>query len=580
MSRPLLPIVGLLVASSAGRAQDASPATVQNRADGMVERTHMIDCGLVRSLEKCELPILPFSIDDSSPAADEGRRASLSLLTGDDVITLIKETIAPDLWEAEPRPARITMVSSGRILVFAPERVHARIDELIGQLRLLLAPASELNLSFTASLEDRGNHAPTRSRRCALALQGPAIVRASDAERATLRLGLELEPQAGRVVVRPRTSTVPMSGVETTACSAPVKGGTLLQLALRCTAPVAAAKTSADATRSRAVTLSGPDAAVTGVLDDPLVAFASYAGTVFVPDGATLTLPSSVSTPLGTISFDVGVAVHGERGLDRFTFVSDPAAGTPRPPLFVMNRGAGLLQDLTLPRPTARLFDVGWTRSSDKTPNATLAIPGPVDLPMDSLWDALRDACDAEGKDESLNLGPAFVNARLHADHFAPVLSRLENWMAVGPPLLATGVVRGENREVLARFEMPVLANFPCIYWCGVEGTRIADWHAAAPPLSAWKLPTVEPWVDGLALRLAVTRGAEDAFNVDVAAKVVAPLEPPAPFAGDAASLPVDRLRVHDLFVDERRRLPAKGGTVTLGGSGVSLELTLVAARE
>ena len=83
MGRSWVPVICVLVASGAAKAQDAPPATARADADVMVERRHSIDVGLMRSPHECALPLLPFSIGDPSMPADDLERESICCVTPD-----------------------------------------------------------------------------------------------------------------------------------------------------------------------------------------------------------------------------------------------------------------------------------------------------------------------------------------------------------------------------------------------------------------------------------------------------------------------------------------------------------------
>ncbi|MBM4016306.1 MAG: hypothetical protein FJ293_15260 [Planctomycetes bacterium] len=535
-----------------------------------------------------ELPLLPLP-DRRLPELEPGGEP-FQLADPDTLIELIRSVIEPDGFETEME-WEIGWLDTGELLVTAPTEVHAKIGELLATLERDLVPSERLELRLLPGGVDAAGGATWVDRATAdkrLAAAAPLhLVRvalrdlmpngASSGTTRTYASGFDLEIAQGSFALEPQVGSY-LEGIRVAVRGTRVEGGALVDL-LVCA--------SANAADHEVVT---PDAqgflnmkpalvtrATAGRIELPRVGFASFGGTVLLNEGKVLWLPVSIALASG--SYEATLEVRCELGSSKPAATIEPVAigdGGPlrlmlrRPPAAflapVTARDAAAADALVVPF-NDRFFPEGCTMSFGESGNG------------EQLLYLARSVASAE-LDENFGtqLGP-HPSGVLRSLLSPAASDRVSKALATfgAPDLAAT--LRGRivvDGDVRGEFALPLVVDRVASLWTGVQVPLIARWEPKVSNDVMACVPRIESVLDGAALRFELSRGARGDLRLDVRGALQLLAAPPRlVMVDDAARQALHHYSARTATINERIALPARGGSVTLGGD-VALELTLV----
>jgi len=473
----------------------------------------------VRASTGGRVALLPIAIGPvATPPAgssDLGERELDRLFDDDDLVDFAKTAVAPETWNDAANGIEI---DGDELVVRAPAEVTQRVADRVAFLARRRGPSRELVVRV------RSADGATLLRTLRTTLRDRVPQRAASGARETFVRDWRTEICETSAAADPIVAEL-FRGLELAARCEAVDGGTLLALALsesEAAGETATIEPKATARLHTAAKLFTPLAC--GAIDRPRSAFLSLSGELFVPDGGTVRVPFRVDGVAGPCAYVLELELAGEK---------------PPPP---ERPGQRLLAAVgALPtEPPDGLFDDGWPSDlsdEDETPHdceflvGRLAVDRRDNDPPDRLSDALAGA---------LTIDATLVDAE----------GRVRAAFVVTP--------LGGRRLVLAG---------------GVEGTRLARWDVDVANDASTSVPDLEAWVDGLVISLAPARdGAGRSLRVVAAACLLDEL-PRLRDLDDASKLEVEELRARRLHLDQIVALPDAGGTLTLGGGGLTLRL-------
>ena len=570
----------------------AGPAEPRRSDRPIVVQRH----SLARFLEAVPLawptfPLLP--LDDSGgydlePIADEPAAAH----DADTLIDLLRTVVEPSQWDTEEW--FVHREENGTLLVGAPSDVHAKIAELLATLERDALPSERLEVrvlpgraaSDGALLVDR---ATADGRRAAQGALHTARVALRDLLRVATETGVRHEYVAAWDVEVAESAGIAgptrsdwLAGLRLSACATRVEAGALVQLAV-CSADAIGELESlaivAEATHRLDSSLLQQRAF--GRLDAPRVGFVSFAGTLLIPDGKVLWLPVTARSAYGTV--ECTLELRCELGGSRVLTVIEPIARSEGEPLrFWMHR----------PLPEA-LRRIGFGRLAaeqrrfdrDEQPfGASLRGPAAV-ARFGEIGDldrapelAARAAGDELESDPGCHL--ALAGSMVRALLPPAASDRAERALASASAPPRSAVIRGRVRrgeQLCTEFAVPAMFGQTCALWTGVQTRLVHGWAVEIANRMAMPRPQLESYVDGVGVRIELQRGAsgEVRLGVNAAAQLLTAVPKLVPL-GDASSLASHLPSSAVLAIDEWVTLPARGGSVTLGGD-VTLELEVIA---
>jgi hypothetical protein len=576
----------LAPAATTGPRLDRAPPDVAERPVVLQRHGVGVFTDHIKSWRR-SLELLPLS--DRRVGESEAEAESTLPMAPDTLIEMIRSVVEPAGWESGDWS--VEWFSCGELAVSAPTDVHAKIGELLATLERDLMPSERLELrllpggagaSTGATWVDRATSdkriAATPPLHLARVALHDLLPRGTvSGTTRTYAAGFELQIAQGSFGLDPQVESW-TEGLRVCARGTRIEGGALVDLL------VSAATRAGD---GEAVT---PDAqgflnmkpafvprSCAGRIELPRVGFASFGGTVLLNEGKVLWIPVSLGVATG--GFDATLEVRCELGGSKPAATIEPVAMGDGAPLRLTLRRppAGHLLPITGADPSepdrigALFNDRFFGESNEMTLGETadgeallgLARRAAADEPDSIPWSHL--APQPDGVLRSL-LSPAA------SDRVTKVLTTLG-----APDLAATvrgritvaGATRGE-------FSLPLLGSRRTFLWTGVQMPLIARWDTAVANDVAASAARIETVVDGAALRFELTRGPRGDLHLDVrGALQLLDSSPRLVDTGDAARHSLHHYSARTTVIHERVALPAKGGSVTLGGD-VTLELTLV----
>ncbi len=507
----------------------------------------------------------------------------------DTLIELIRSVVEPAGWESGNWS--IDWFGGSELAVSAPTEVHAKIGELLATLERDLLPSERLELRLLpggagaaagATWVDRATAdkrlaatPPLHLARVALRDLLPSGTVSGTTR--TYASGFELEIAQGSFALDPQVASW-TEGLRVSARGTRVEGGALVDLLVCATARAADSEVVTPDTQGFLnMKPAFVPRACAGRIELPRVGFASFGGTVLLNEGKVLWIP--VSLGLATGSFDATLEVRCELGGSKTAATIEPVAlgdGTPlrltlrRPP-------AGYLLPIGVADPSEpdrigarfneRFFgesnSMHFGETADGEPLLELARRATADefesIPYTHLapqpGGVLRSLLPPAASDRVTK-----TLAMLGAPDFS---ASLRGRIAVA------GTVRGE-------FALPLLVDRVATLWTGVQLPVIARWEPEVANDVTANAPRIESLLDGAALRFELTRGARGDLRLDVrGALQLLDSAPRLVEVEDASMQVLHHYSARTTTIHEQFALPAKGGSVTLGGD-VALELTLV----
>ena len=553
----------------------------------LIVRTHSL-AGMVEPIGHLSgaLTLLPFRISPNQEAPFIAEPAAAPLFP-EDLCTLVRESIRPEFWDETPG-ARIDLIRNG-LLICATQPVQDEVADLLANLTALYGPAETLELrAFAATEEDvaRGAMPMDAAQADTLiaarglqhstsaALRGRAVVRGDSVDVSTVIYDYDTEIAQGTVAADPIVATVE-TGLRLMARSVRVEGGLVVSLVARVTDR--AADDQVRRLDAKGMINAKPvmvERSAAGLLEHPRLAFASFAGDLFLPTGKAVWLPVTVTTHLGPVSFCLDLRTVGVAGPAHVAGAARNRGEAGSMRVDFWSGGAELLPTIEQEPFNAMLFDPGWTIEGSAPIWAHLEAGGD---------DACARLCDLATYAAGAAMESGIASVRTVGDYLRTDLpvadaERVASLLAQNTRFESALTVRGRflrGEETIAAFRVPVVAGRPLSLWSGVEGTAIRRWDVDVANEAMAVSPAPEAWVDGFALGLTVSRNARAEFVVAARAKAAFLAGPPRPRElNDEARLVIDETSSSDLFVDEARTIPALGGRVRFGGD-LALEITV-----
>ncbi|MBL8843872.1 MAG: hypothetical protein JNL90_20285 [Planctomycetes bacterium] len=542
-------------------------------------------------LPSTTFPLLPLSGRGDDLELDPPSGEPAAAHDADTLIDLLRTVVEPTQWDNDGW--LLHHDDGGSLLIGAPSDVQAKIAELLATLERDLLPSERLELrvlpgraaSDGALLVDRA----TADGR--LAAQG-ALHTARVALRDLLPVATETGVRHEYVslwevdVANAATSSTPersdwLAGVRLSARATRVEAGALVQLAVATADAVGEAESftfEAETTHRLEPALAKQRAI--GRIDAPRVGFVSFAGTLLLPEGKVLWLPVTARSAWGTV--ECTLELRCELGNGRVLTVIEPIARQGGEALrFWMHRP---LPEALAPLQFWRIA-TGRIFQGDESPlGAHLSGPasvarfgefGDLERAREMAARAAGDVVDSD-PDCHVALTGSLVRALLPPAASDRAARALE--MASVTPRGA--VVRGRVRrgeQLCTEFALPLLIGQPAAFWSGVQSRLVRGFGPEIAERVATPRAQMENFVDGIGLRLELQRSARGELRLGVnAAAQLLTAQPKLVPLGDASSLATHLPTSAVLAIDEWVTLPARGGSVTLGGD-VTLELEVIA---
>ncbi len=584
--------LGLVVAllSSAASAPDGSDTNDRP----LVVRVHSL-AGLVENHGHGAgvLSLLPYSAGMSLPSPDvEGQgEEGPAVLSGEDICGLVRELVEPNFWD-ETAGASNDLSGADRMVVVAPQEVQDKIADFLAHLVTALVPSEQLEVRVLTSQEsdaaggelslefaeaDRRIAERGLLHRTSAALRGRAVVSADALVRESIVYDWEVEIAQGATIADPVVRNVG-TGIELVARSTRVDGGALLNLVVRASDP--AGPTTERRVRAKSLVNSKSvmsERVAAGAMQHPEVAFASFAGTLLIPDGRAVWVPVTVVTHRGPVSFCLDLRVTGRATPARSSFEVARSASDEPMRLDFMSRGATDLGRVTMTRIGARMFDDQWTVNEGSQPVwATLDWIGEDGILINLIQRVAAEVLDSGGG--SVGYAGDYVRTLLPKSFAERVGAALQPLQRVDAGAFVRGRLLADGEE-RATFRVPAVLGRPLALWSGIQGTRIFDWDVDVANEAQACNPEPEAWLDGFALQLELSRNAAGGLVLRANGKVCLLEGPPQPLDTlDDAQMTIDQIHARTLFVDELRSLPAAGGKTIFGGD-LSLELEVAVSN-
>ncbi len=562
----------------------------------LVLQRHSISALTHASVSPCAaLNLLPLAQPNDANGGDGGEGELRSALETDYVIELVRTVVEPSGWENDGW--RLESFDGGALVVVAPNDVQAKIGELLATLERDLLPSERLEVrllpggsaAFSSSsglLVDRATADQRLAGKGALHLARVSLrdlqpVGGSFGETQEFTSQFDLQIAESAVTTTPRRSSW-LRGLRLLARATRVDAGALVQLVVSAADPVAPTDATAfDAASTIALDSSLATRKAIGRLDQPHVGFVSFAGTVLLPEGKALWLPVSIHTASGEV--ECTLDLRCELGSSRPCAVIEPIARSEGEALRLSLRRA-------LPSSLGRvqLGRLGITCSglSDADPLFNRRFAGDQ-APIARFGEAIS----AEG---ACAMASSMVQEVLDTDPWCQVGLLGSGLRTLLPPAasnvvtaaLATltggdggATIRARVRiggELRGEFAVPAMVDQPLALWTGVNTLLVQGWDADVASNVAGPSPLTQSFLDGLALHLLLERGVRGELHLSVNAAAQLLTAPAALVSvGDASDLSVHQVRASVLAIDELVSLPARGGSVTLGGD-VQLELEVI----
>lgn len=510
----------------------------------------------------------------------------------DTLVDLVRTVVEPQGWESEEWS--IECSEAGELLIAAPSEVQAKIGELLATLERDALPSERLEVrvlpgrapSDGALLVDRATadarFASGGARHSArVGLRDLLPVGAETGVRQDYLARWELDIADSATIAYPERSHW-LAGLRLAARATRVEAGALIDLAMNS----ADAATEMESMTFDAQATHRLDAALAkeralGRIDAPRVGFVSFAGTLLIPDGKVLWLPVTARSVWGTV--DCTLEVRCELGGSRVTTVIEPIART---------EGEALRFSLRRPLPEAltgfELFrlpielEAGASdderignRLRGSSSVARFQGVGSLELAQEIASRAVRATLD-EQYGCHVALTGSMVRTLLPPAASDRAARALETVSATPRGAVIRGRVR-RGEQVAAEFAVPALFGRSLAIWTGVQSRLVGGNSAEIANRVAAPAPRIENFVDGIGMRLELQRGArgELRLGVNAAAQLLTTLPKLVPL-GDASQSSQHFPQSAILAIDEWVTLPARGGSVTLGGD-VTLELEVIA---
>jgi hypothetical protein len=517
----------------------------------------------------------------------------------------------------------VTVWGNGAVELTASTAVHDEVARLIDgldaailgeerlEVRVLLLRPGEEDLALAlllpeteAERRERQIVAAGRAKLCRVLTSAlpDSIVTEARAESTGLAVtGFQVEICHGSAIHDPVIG-VDKVGLTATVRAARLAGATLLDLALReieavapprervvepkawFTSPEPHEGSVADATRDdlSAATFDGK---VPLRIESPLRGVASFAGSLVVPNGSVLWIPTRVVTTAGPVAFVLEIRVQGpwRPALQQFEIDAEQ-----KHTVSIVHLGALQSEGFTWPPYDRRTFA---SQPLERNPPTD-----PKDKAFDAWWPSLAEAkqpaADPFGIVASLTRRlagrPGFLVAPLSARHLAIAspserkeeVARAVNEALAPPPTfeLSGRVLRGD--ALLAEFRIPAVTGRLATLWSGIATSRLFGWSADVAEQSQVSGPVMSSLFDGFALTFEVRAATGSRTRLAVNGVLCFLDEAPkSESLGSPYTPSVEKLRARRLLLDDEQSFDpaAPAAPLRFGGSSLALEVTVTA---
>lgn len=539
------------------------------------------------------LRLLPLR-DRLSPELESSSEQILAYDT-DAMIDLVRLVVQPRDWEGD-EGWRVEPIHSRHLLITAPAEVHAKVGELLATLERDLLPSERLEIR----LLDGGVAASGRSIWVDRATADRRL--AASPPRHVARIGLrdlvatggefgkahdytegwDSKLAQGTFAADPIRGSW-LDGLRVTACGTRVDGGALVSLIVTAAEPLAPTE-SIELDTNGLLNLKPAliERATAGRVDLPRAGFVSFAGTLLLTEGNVLWLPVTQQTSIGPV--DRTLEIRCELGSSKVAATIDPVivnegdgegqGGSMR---FCVRRPPGLIVpsiDAISPFEYESNSTVGWFNqqfsgdlnlaSFDDHPDADLIVEVARSAAIPEVEEMSGCQLCPMGGHYLLTLLPVAANDRV--TRALATISPPESGATIRGRVRVGGAVRGE-------FALPIMIDRTAVLWTGLQTPAIRGWKQEVTNEVACASPVIDTVIDGIALRFELLRSVRGELVLDVRGTLQLLDELPKLIdLGDAAHQVVHGLRASIGTLNDRVTVPAKGGSVTLGGD-VQLEL-------
>jgi hypothetical protein len=572
-------VVAACLAAPAGLHGDAAPAPRPPDQRPMVLRVHSL-AGLVdgHGRRDATFGMLPYV--DAKGGEEHVAELGEPPIHAEDLVMLVRETVDRALWDNGA--ASLTIADRDRLVVRAPAETQDRIAELLARLAGDLVASAVLevravNLGYleeSPALVDRARadeleatRGPVVVRRLQLALNGRAYESASSFTSASTVFDWEPSIAQGASIGVPVARTV-HNGLEVVAHATPAAGGMYVALAVREAESVAGHDVrSVEANSAIVAQQVVIERAAGGLVQHPRFGFVSYAGAAFLETGKALLIPVLVHTHVGDVVFTLDLRLAGEVPVARQRYDAAVDADDPLR-LGLVGLGLAGLATPEFEPITPRLFDEMWNQ--DAPPSWTAAFEQRECAPLVEVAQTAGQPTLDQGHG-SVALLRDYLRLVLPSGVIDDVGNALAVYDRHGDGTVSGRVVEGDRE--LARFRVPYVDERTLSLWCGAQGHRIAGFDGDVATDALVPNPHVEPWLDGVALQLTVSRDARGRAVVHANGSFCfldgAPVKVDL---RDGCREAVEQLHARRAWFDEQRALPDKG-KARFGSGDLALEL-------
>ena len=463
-------------------------------------------------------------------------------MNADQLVELIRTLIQPVVWE---ETIASVDCEGSRLLVEAPDAVHAEIEDLLGFLAEALLDPERLEVSVYRGTVPSAPVLPTvaeadRMLQEALAAGTLTADRSTSVSLARGTFGhgesvdldrfvfdYEVEIAQGACIADP--IIVPLqTGLTVSARGSRTDRGLLLDVLLRDSVrldsgePVELRSLSQLNNKTQVV-----QNAFTAIVERPEVAFTSLASSFLLPYGRAAWVQCELETESGPVSALVDFRLRGadpaRRSEHRLT-LEDYDGVESTYTLRVQDFGAVATSAIHVPRISpfhfdGALWDECWSGNSITGCSGELEPLLSLERAIDLLW-SREPIVDEDPSCMVLGLPTATILSVLPPEVDARARRTSEMLRAPGPVFQLNASIRGQGEAELGWFRCPLSLGRRSSLWAGVQSTGVYDWDVDVANESACANPEMLAVVDGLAMVAKLDSVPRGELSLELSGKV------------------------------------------------------------
>ncbi|MFO0985186.1 MAG: hypothetical protein U1E76_26235 [Planctomycetota bacterium] len=461
------------------------------------------------------------------------------------------------------------------------ERLQVRVLTGEGVLALpFMLAAAEADQRVAALVADGKAHIARAGVTCLI----DGLVRTIDAaDGASLVRDWDVEIAHGVAIPDP-VMTMATTGLAASVRAARAAGGTYLDLALRYQEDDAPRDHTVMPTvrcaslPTECVAEAPPCAAICEpmplLIEFPGQRFASWAGSLVLPDGQVLVIPCRVRTREGelTVAFELRVSGKPRQwiepllendGATQATFVHLGALVSP-----------GIGVDRLGPLAFENLL-ASHEREDEPAWPSGVESRAAHETDVTEILPLLRPDAQSEPATALEFLSPSHLVVQGPDEVGREIAAQLGTALGPGKSYEISGRILAGQRE-LAQFRVPAIAGRLTTLWSGFAGAFLADWDVDVADIAAIGNPQVDWLLDGFALRLRVQATAPGHAQLILRGKLhFLEARPAIASLANPYTPEVECVRAQSLYVDEVWSLGEGSGTIRCGDEHLAIEVTV-----